>query len=127
MPALHVITNLGDDRVSDELIRRLSRLTAELTNRIEEVIEVIVQPNQRLAFHGTLAPAAFVTLVNVTKWTEERARRAAERLTALLVAELGLKAERIFIVFDEKTPTTVARGDRLVKDLRADWSAKGKL
>jgi phenylpyruvate tautomerase len=98
MPYLNVQTNIADAAISDDFIKRLSVLVAQLLNKPEQYVAVQISAAQRLFFSGTNEPAAILELTSIGLEINQT-KHLSHELMNFLQVELGISTERIYIRF----------------------------
>ncbi|KAI6197713.1 D-dopachrome decarboxylase-A-like [Aphelenchoides besseyi] len=119
MPILHVSTNLTDDQITNDFIQRAFEKVVELTGRPKIAVQVVVNANQKICFAGSFEPSAFVHLYEIIEYTDDQSRKTAQSLNKFLADELKINGERIFIIFNSKSPNSVVRDGQLIGDMLA--------
>ncbi|KAI6181676.1 putative Macrophage migration inhibitory factor [Aphelenchoides besseyi] len=119
MPILQIVTNLPKSKFTADFVKKASTKASELTERPEQVIEVVVQADQIISFAGTQEPAAYVFLGGIHCLSEERRGPIGKSLNEFLVNELGLKSERFYIHFLSIQPEDVSFTGKLFSQILA--------
>lgn len=99
MPTLRILTNAQvpvTDRAS--LLARASRTVAEMLDKPESYVMVVLEDGRDVLFGGTEGPAAFLELISLGL-PEERTAHYSRTLCGLLEETLGVPAERVYIAF----------------------------
>ncbi|KAI6239482.1 putative Macrophage migration inhibitory factor [Aphelenchoides fujianensis] len=119
MPVLHIVSNLPKSKFTPDFVQKASKKAAELTERPEGVIEVIIQADQIVSFAGSQEPAAYVFLGGIGCLGDERRGSVGRQLNEFLVKELGLKPDRFYILFQSIGPTDVSFTGKLFSEILA--------
>jgi phenylpyruvate tautomerase PptA (4-oxalocrotonate tautomerase family) len=99
VPTLRIQTNVqvpADGRTG--LLARASRTVAEMLDKPESYVMVLLEDGRDLLFAGSAAPAAFLELISLDL-PEERTAHYSRTLCNLLEEALGVPAERVYIAF----------------------------
>jgi len=99
MPLLIIHTNLSvpEDR-QQALIKKASALIAQLLSKPERYVMVCMQDHLPMVFAGTDTPCAYLELKSIGL-PEDRTAEISRALCELLVAEIDITSERIYIEF----------------------------
>ncbi|QYY35720.1 phenylpyruvate tautomerase MIF-related protein [Ruficoccus sp. ZRK36] len=99
MPYLNIQTNLA---VSEEarhlLLKRSSKLTAELLGKPESYMMVALKPDVPMSFAGTEDPVAYLEL-HALGLAADKTKILSKGLCQLVEDELGIPGERIYVKF----------------------------
>jgi phenylpyruvate tautomerase PptA (4-oxalocrotonate tautomerase family) len=99
MPTLRILTNAqvpAADRAP--LLARASRTVAEMLDKPESYVMVLLEDGRDMLFGGIAGPAAFLELISLGL-AEERTPHYSRTLCGLLEDTLGIPAERVYIGF----------------------------
>ncbi len=98
MPLIRVQTNVSANRATiDSLIKSLSFNTAEILNKPESYMMIIVEPDTAMAMSLLTDPTAFIEVRAVGEISEENAKNLCGKLSEILGKELGVGAGRIYV------------------------------
>lgn len=105
MPLLKIETNkpLEDDQQSS-LLRNASQAVAEMLGKPESYVMVTVEHNAAMLFAGSSEPLAYLELKSIGL-PASKTSEFSSQLAALLTAETGIPAERIYIEFTDAPRT----------------------
>lgn len=108
MPYFSIQTNrhIADNSVTD-LAKKASALIAGLVGKPEAYVMTAIKPGIAMTFAGNDAPTAVVELKSLGL-TEDRCNPLAEKISAFIQAELGIKPNRVFIDFVDVPRTRFA-------------------
>ncbi|WP_020565206.1 phenylpyruvate tautomerase MIF-related protein [Methylosarcina fibrata] len=99
MPYLKLNTNIsvGDDQ-TQPLLRQLSQLVADGTNKPESYVMVELADKKPLIFAGTDVPLAYLECKSIGL-SGRQAKSLSASLCQLLDKQLGIPPERVYIEF----------------------------
>ncbi len=101
MPLLKLQTSVPiSDDLRPTLLANCSRILAQVTGKPEAVTMVVLEKGEFL-MGGKPGHGAFVDIRGIGGLTADVNRRISEKLCDLLVKELGMSSERIYITFTE--------------------------
>ncbi|RWS22205.1 macrophage migration inhibitory factor 1-like protein [Leptotrombidium deliense] len=103
MPALEVITNVPKDKIPADLARNLADTVSKLFGRPAAYVCVTIRPDTIISWGGKDAPAALVHISSIGLIDRERNKKASTTLFPLFHKNLGVTADRLFILFHEFT------------------------
>ena len=99
MPLLKIQTNTGlSAEQSRALLSRGTDLIVEKMGKPREYVQVVVQPDQAIAFGGSTEPSAFVELRSLGM-PEETAKTLSAEICGIMEQEASIPAARVFINF----------------------------
>jgi hypothetical protein len=103
MPLARVISSASpiDPSTARRLLTDLSKLLAKELAKPEAYVMTCLESPAAMTFGGTDAPAAYVEIKNVGRFTSQRTRALSAMLCPLIGAALGVKPERIYIEFGD--------------------------
>ncbi len=99
MPTLRILTNVSvpaADRPG--LLAQASRTVAELLDKPESYVMVVLEDGRDLIFAGSPAPAAYLELKSLGL-PEVQTAKYSRALCDLLAGTLGITADRVYIEF----------------------------
>jgi phenylpyruvate tautomerase PptA (4-oxalocrotonate tautomerase family) len=99
MPTLRILTNVqvpAEGRAA--LLARTSRTLAEMLDKPESYVMVVLEDGRDMLFAGSPAATAFLELISLGL-PEERTAHYSRTLYNLLEDALGVPAERAYIAF----------------------------
>lgn len=99
MPLLKITTSVESSPEHGRLLANLSRLVAEGLGKPEAYVMTAIEHPQLMTFGGTTAPACYVELKNVGRFTPELTRRLSRELCERLSTALGVPTNRVYIEF----------------------------
>jgi phenylpyruvate tautomerase len=107
MPLARVVSSASpvDPSTAHRLLADLSKLLAKELAKPEAYVMTCLEAPATMTFGGSDAPAAYVEIKNVGRFTSERTRALSAALCPLVGAALGIEPDRIYIEF------TNAEGD----------------
>ncbi len=100
MPYLNIQTNLSvDEEARHLLLKRSSKLTAELLGKPESYMMVALKPDVPMAFGGTEDPLAYLEL-HALGLAADKTKILSKGLCELIEAELGIPSDRVYVKFN---------------------------
>lgn len=101
MPYLAVSTNAEISKETANLfLKEASQAVADVTGKPEQYVMVKIAAGQPLLFAGTDEPAAFLELKSIG-FPHTGVEGIATSLCSLASQHLGIRGERIFVVFQD--------------------------
>jgi hypothetical protein len=102
MPLLRIATSANvPSATRTKLLSELSKLVASRLGKPELYVMTSLEADLQMTFGGATAPACYVELKNVGRFTPELTRRLSTELCERLSAALEVAKDRIYIEFSE--------------------------
>ncbi|XP_033120324.1 macrophage migration inhibitory factor-like [Anneissia japonica] len=98
MPHLELKTNLPDDAITEDFIKRCAKLLAVTTGNPEKIVGVIVSSNKRIFSAGSFDPAVWMSLSlipPINGMSIEDKNRYCDEICSFVMKELNLPEERV--------------------------------
>ncbi|XP_055935755.1 D-dopachrome decarboxylase-A-like isoform X1 [Argiope bruennichi] len=99
MPIGVFYTNVPDKDMPENFEVDLSKILAEILSKPLERILINVIPGQRMAYGGTSEPACWLNLWSIGVFDKERNPNYATKLYPFITESLGIKSEKIVLLF----------------------------
>jgi phenylpyruvate tautomerase PptA (4-oxalocrotonate tautomerase family) len=81
------------------LLKELSATLAQALHKPEAYVMTNLIPRTRMSFGGTFAPACYVELKNIGRFSADDTQKLSADLTGRLTSALGVPENRIYIEF----------------------------
>lgn len=107
MPICKLTTNLKDFEIPGDIEQQLTTLVAEILNKKQEVITVLVNSDARMCKNGSKDPMCLLTLWSIKSFNEEKNPGYTEKLSELLMSKLNLTRDRVVLVYTAIEPHMV--------------------
>jgi len=103
MPLARVVSSASpvEPNRARQLLTDLSRLLAKELGKPEAYVMTCLEPPAAMTFGGSDAPAAYVEIKNVGRFTSERTRALSASLCPLIGSALGVSPDRVYIEFTD--------------------------
>ncbi len=102
MPFIHVRTNQNpSDAVCESVKKELGHAVEALPGKSENWLMVGMEPDFRLWFQGTDAPAAMVTVNLYGSAPDDAYEGLTGRITEILAAAMDIAPDRIYVQYQE--------------------------
>ncbi len=99
MPFLKLTTNITlDEQMTTQLMQEFSSSLAKATGKPEQYVMVTVSGNNRMLFGASAAPLAYLECKSIGL-TAQQAKVISSALSLIIIAKLGILADRIYIEF----------------------------
>ena len=99
MPYLRIQTNCPvDDKTSDSIIQKASRLVSEQLGKPEQYVMVELNGGVAMSFASTLDPCAYLELKSINL-PEDNTTQLSAALCEFIASEIQVTADRIYIEF----------------------------
>lgn len=100
MPMIHVQTSIAiDEEKQTNLMNNLSSAVAELLEKPESYMMVILDAESTMIMSGTPEPAAFIEVRSVGSISEQEAKNLSGKISEIVGQEIGVGAGRIYLNF----------------------------
>lgn len=101
MPLIHIQTSAPAPAEAAPLLRELSRELATRLGKPERYVMTLLQSDVPMTFAGEAEPAAYVEVKSIGALGGDQPRRLSAALCELLERHLQVKADRIYISFED--------------------------
>lgn len=101
VPLISVRTSCPVPADPGPLLQQLSARLAELLGKPERYVMTLLETGVPMTFAGDPAPACYVEIKSIGALDGDRPRQISAALCELLVAQLGVGADRIYIGFED--------------------------
>jgi len=107
MPLIQLETSceLSDPQKKQALAKTLSTLAAEGIGKPEQYVMACVHDNVAMTMGGTAGPCALVTVKSIGGLSKSINQTLAAQASQLLQVQLGIEANRVYLVCEELAPT----------------------
>ncbi|GIX77237.1 uncharacterized protein CEXT_807981 [Caerostris extrusa] len=99
MPLCVFYTNVPDKDVPENFETDLAKIIAEVLSKPLEKVVVNVLPNQRMVAGGSSEPNCWMNLWSINVFDKERNPGYAAKLYPFITETLGIKSEKICLLF----------------------------
>jgi len=99
MPYVQVATNVEMDKAAcKDFLSKLTKMTSEILGKSEKYVFTHVAPGQAMSFGGGCDLAAYVMFKSINL-PEDRTSELSAEICGLLLAELGIAPDKVYIWF----------------------------
>ncbi len=103
MPLITIRTSLKDGFDEIELLNKLSKELSNLTGKPEDYVMTLLEKSVYMTFSGNSQPSCFVEVKSIGAMSTTE---MSQSLCNLLQKELGIPPSRIYINFENITPSS---------------------
>jgi phenylpyruvate tautomerase len=107
MPLIQLDTNFvfPDQNRKQAIAETLSQITAEETGKPEQYVMTCIRDNVAMTMSGATGPSALVTVKAIGGLSKSVNQTIASKVSRLLLKELSIPQNRIFVTFEELAAT----------------------
>uniref|UniRef100_A0A914YEL4 L-dopachrome isomerase n=1 Tax=Panagrolaimus superbus TaxID=310955 RepID=A0A914YEL4_9BILA len=108
MPFVKLVTNVPEEKISQDFNQKLNRLLAEIfPGKPYEVFGIDVVSSKRYTFGGTSDPSAMLRITAFNIFGPEKNTGYSKAICEFLLSTLRIPATRILIEFIDISPSNV--------------------
>jgi phenylpyruvate tautomerase len=101
MPLIHIQTSAATPADPTPLLLDLSRELASLLGKPERYVMTLLDGGRPMTFAGDASPCAYVEVKSIGSLAGDQPSRICKALCELLARHLALRADRVYIGFDD--------------------------
>ncbi|RWS02516.1 macrophage migration inhibitory factor-like protein [Dinothrombium tinctorium] len=107
MPNFELTTNLGKDKIPPNFANETVDLLASLLGKPKNYVVVTVRTDAIMSWGGSNEPAAIASVSSIGKINKAANKKYSAALFEHVEKNLGIKGERMYIVFKDDNPENV--------------------